>query len=350
VLDTRLIRQATAWLMVVTVLAILFLIVKPFLAPLTWAAVLAIFFFPVHGLVRRGIPRPNLASLATVCLVTLLLVLPVISLAPTLTGQTISMLSSLSAGEFLPKARLFFEESLKRSPVPIGDIQEVIDEISRKARAVLAQQSARLAGDLARSLFELVVMLLAMFYLFRDGERVVELLRDLSPWTGEHRDRIMGQVTELVQVTISSSFAVAAVQGLLGGLVFWVVGMPSPMFWGALMALMAFLPVVGPWLVWGPSAIGLFLAGQTGRGIALVILGLVVVSGADNVLRPVLIAGRSQLNGLLVFISVLGGIRALGFLGVVLGPLVVATAVGLLKGYHESLRREAESNAPSRPG
>jgi predicted PurR-regulated permease PerM len=106
------------------------------------------------------------------------------------------------------------------------------------------------------------------------------------------------------------------------------------------MTLMAFLPVVGPWLVWGPAAVGLLIADETSRGIALLLLGFLIVSGVDNVLRPALIAGRSQLNGLLVLISVLGGINAIGFLGVVLGPLLVATAAGLLKGYHESVAAE----------
>jgi predicted PurR-regulated permease PerM len=179
-----------------------------------------------------------------------------------------------------------------------------------------------------------------MFYMLRDGERIVQILRDASPWSVERHQSMIGEAAELVQVTIFSSFVTAAVQGTLGGLVFWSLGMPSPVFWGALMTLMALLPVVGPWLVWGPAAVGLLIADETSRGIALLLLGFLIVSGVDNVLRPALIAGRSQLNGLLVLISVLGGINAVGFLGVVLGPLLVATAAGLLKGYHESVAAE----------
>jgi predicted PurR-regulated permease PerM len=149
---------------------------------------------------------------------------------------------------------------------------------------------------------------------------------------------MMAEVTELISVTISSGLVVAMVQGLLGGFVFWIVGLPSPIFWGVITAFLAFLPLVGPWLVWVPAGVGLLVQGQTGRGVALLCLGLVLVSGADNVLRPVLIAGRSQLNGLLVFVGILGGIQAFGFLGVVLGPLIMATVVGMLKGYRESLR------------
>jgi predicted PurR-regulated permease PerM len=165
-------------------------------------------------------------------------------------------------------------------------------------------------------------------------------LKDISPLGGEHQDRMMAEVTELISVTISSGLMVAATQGLLGGLLFWALGIHAPVLWGVTMALLAFLPVIGPWLVWGPAGLGLILSGSTGRGVTLLVLGFVLVSGVDNVLRPILIADRSQLNGLLVFISVLGGISAFGLLGVVLGPLIVATTVGLLRGYRESIRAQ----------
>lgn len=345
--DTPLVRNVTGWLALAAVAVGVVQIVRPFLVSLAWAAVLSVFFYPLWQRVSRHVRQRNLAALATVVLVTLLLVAPVVALTPTLIGQSIAFLGSLTDGDYLLRMRAFLERFWAQSPIPLGDIQEVIDDLARRSRTAIAEQSARLAGNLLGSIFDLVVMLLAMFYLLRDGERVVELLRDVFPWSSERHDLMIRETTELVKVTISSSFVTAAVQGTLGGLLFWALGIKSPLFWGALMALMAFLPVVGPWLVWGPAAIKLLITGDTARGLALVLLGLVVVSGVDNVLRPALIAGRSQLNGLLVLISVMGGIKAMGFLGVVLGPLLVATAVGLLRGYHESVAGERSAGKPS---
>jgi len=270
----------------------------------------------------------------------MLLVAPVVWLVPAFVGEALSTIRSLPSEELLPRVRSLLDQ-LEQLPVPLPDFEQLLREASQKAGTFLAQQSARIAGNLALFVFDLVVMILAMFYLFRDGPEVVGLVRDISPLGGEHRDRMMQEVVELISVTLSSGMIVAGVQGALGGLVFLLLDMPSAVFWGVIIALLAFLPVVGPWLVWGPAAIGLIFGGSSGRGIALLVLGFLVVSGADNILRPMLIAGRSQLNGLLVFVSVLGGINAFGFLGVVMGPLVVATAVGLLRGYRESLREQS---------
>ncbi|MFB3777703.1 MAG: AI-2E family transporter [Bryobacteraceae bacterium] len=345
--DTRLVRNVTGWLALAALTFGVIQIFRPFLVPLGWAAVLSVFFHPLLRSIRRYIRRPNLAALTAVVLITLLLVVPVVALTPALIGQSIALVRSLSNGDYLAQGRAFLERYWAHSPVPLGDIQEVVDELVRRTGALVAQQSARLAGNLVRSVFDIAVMLFAMFYLLRDGERIVELLRDILPWGSRRHDLMIQQAAELVEVTISSSFVTAAVQGALGGIVFWAVGISSPLFWGAFMGLMAFLPVVGPWLVWGPAAVKLLMTGQTTRGIVLIVLGFVIVSGVDNVLRPVLIAGRSKLNGLLVLVSVIGGVSAMGFLGVVLGPVLVATAIGLLKGYHESIASERQPAQPS---
>lgn len=335
------------WCLIALVVFLLYRVVELFLAPLTWAAILTIFCFPFHRWLRQRVQRSNLAAFISVSLVTVVLVAPLSWLVPAFVSEAIAVFRAVPSDQIFGRLRDLLEIYFVQIPVPLGNFEDVVRQLSQQMGTFLAQQSAQLAGDVARFVFDLVVMLLTMFYLFRDGSQLLLFLKDISPLVADHRDRMISEVTDLISVTISSGFAVAAVQGVLGGLVFWLIGMDSPVFWGVITAFLAFLPLVGPWLIWIPAGVGLLLNGQTGRGIALLVLGFFLVSGADNVLRPIMIAGRAQLNGLLVFIGVMGGIQAFGFLGVVLGPLVIATATGLLKGYRESLR---EQETEFRPG
>jgi predicted PurR-regulated permease PerM len=333
-------QQAVAWAMAVLIAYLLYQVLKAFLAPLTWAAILTIFFFPLHHRVSLRVRRRSLAAFLSAATVTVLLIGPAAWLIPAFVSEAVSTLRAIPSGAFLLKAKGWIEPSLDTLPVHIGSFEDLVDRASQNLGGRVGELSALIAGNVFQFVFDLSVVILALFYLFRDGPDFLQFLRDISPLGGEHQDRMIDEVNELISVTISSGLAVAATQGLCGGLLFWGLGIHAPVLWGVTMALLAFLPVIGPWLVWGPAGLGLLLSGSTGRGITLLVLGFVLVSGVDNVMRPLMIADRSQLNGLLVFISILGGISAFGLLGVVLGPLIVATTVGLLRGYRESVREQ----------
>lgn len=331
-------QTAVMWTLLGLLMLLLYLIVKPFLVPLAWAVILVVFLYPLHRWLLTQIRRPSLAALASVLAVTVVLIVPASLLVPVLIGETVSFVGTLTTAELFRKASTWLDSYIHTLPLEIPSTAELIQTWGQGLIGVAATQSAKIAGNVATTLFGLVMMLLAMFYLFRDGPALVGFLEDVSPLSNERQRRILDEVTGMIRVTMTSSFVVAAVQGASGGLVYWILGLPSPLFWGALMALLSLLPVLGAWLVWGPMAIVLLFSGHTGKGIALLVLGTLLVSGVDNVLRPALIAGRAQMNGLLIFISLLGGVAAFGFLGIILGPVLVATFVGLLKGYRESVR------------
>ncbi len=344
--NRRLQQEILSWLLFGVLVYLLFRVVQPFLTALTWAAVLTIFLFPWHAKLQQRLRRPNLAALLSVLAVTLLLVGPATWLIPAFASEALAAVRSIDWLARVPEIVTQFLESLA---IPAADVESTVDAAVRNVRSFLAEQSARLAGDVASWAFDLVVMLFAMFYLFRDGSNIVRLIRDVSPMGGDHRDLMFRQVGELVGVTVSSGLAVAFCQGLASGIIFWSLGIPTPLFWGVVCGFLAFLPIIGPYLVWLPAAVGLLAAGETGRGILLLLLGAFVISGIDNVLRPILIAGRSQLNGLLVLVSLLGGAKAFGLVGLVVGPLVIATAVGLLQGYRQSLRARSRSGLVGPP-
>ena len=173
-------------------------------------------------------------------------------------------------------------------------------------------------------------MLFALFYFLRDGGGVVDAIRALLPFEPARRERIITQTYDLVVATVGSTFAVAITQGALTGLTLGLLGFHATVFWGVITAFLSLLPAVGSGLVWGPAAIYLFATGDVVRGIILVGVGVGVIGMADNVLRPLLLSGRTSMHGLLVFVSLLGGVAAFGFIGLVIGPVIMAAFETLL--------------------
>jgi predicted PurR-regulated permease PerM len=131
------------------------------------------------------------------------------------------------------------------------------------------------------------------------------------------------------------------IQGCLGAMIFWVLGLASPVLWGLMLGLSSVVPVFGTAIVWAPQGLWLMVNGETWKGITLLVFGAAIISSVDNVLRPFLITGRSQMNTLMVFIAVVGGIQAFGGVGTVLGPVLLSTASGLMRAYDEQSEIEA---------
>ena len=199
----------------------------------------------------------------------------------------------------------------------------------------VASRAGALARNTAGFVFDLVLALFATFFLLRDSSRIVDLIRRVLPMEEAMRERLIASTRALVSTSVSSSGVVAAVQGLLGGLVFAGVGIAAPVFWGVVMAFFCLLPF-GAWVIWLPAAVLLAAGGAVGRALIVAGLGVGIVSAVDNVLRPLLLSGHTAMNGLLIFVSLLGGMAAFGAIGLVLGPLVMATAMALLTTYADA--------------
>ena len=217
-----------------------------------------------------------------------------------------------------------------------------------KASSAPAASIANGAGELFKNIVvmiaDLIIMLFALFFFFSDGETIMARLRRVLPFDPSFRERRIAETAVLIRATITSGLTVAMVQGAIGGITFALLGVGAPIFWGVMMAFFALLPL-GAWIIWTPVAIWLLLTGEVGRGIALMVIGAGGISLVDNVLRPILLAGRTEMNGLLVFISLLGGLAAFGLLGLVLGPIIMATTISFVDAY--ATERRGEKRAAS---
>ena len=332
----------------IAVLAYLvFQIIFPFLTPLVWAGVLVVVFFSFHRKFERRWGKIRAAAASTAA-VTLILVVPTIFVSGAFVRQGLEMAHTmqhdLAAGRFERANRMWMSFQARFSNEAPTDLNTIARNHAEEFARYLASELGVVLQHVARLGFHLVVMILAMFYLFRDGDEVMERIRRVLPFDVEHRERMISEAHELIFASVLSSLATAAVRGLVGGTMFAIVGIHAPLFWGVVMALCSILPVVGSSIIWGPAAIWLFAQGYATRAIILIAVCAGVVAIVENVLRPWLISGRAQLSGLVIFISVLGGIMVFGILGVVLGPIIIATAASVLDIYtHPEPKRHALS-------
>jgi predicted PurR-regulated permease PerM len=317
---------------------LVYLIFEPFLVPLGWAAVFAVIFYSLNKRLEQRWGRTFSAALSTAG-VTVILVVPALLLMTLFVREGIDatrdMQASMAAGEYGGFNRAWGWISAHVAAQTTVNLPELVRQGASRLGEYLASELGAVLRNVVLFLFELVVMLFALFYFLRDGAAIMRRIRLFLPFEEAMRERMLAEARDLIFASVTTSLVIAAVQGVLCGGAFAIVGVSSALFWGVVMAFLSLLPVVGAWPVWIPAAIWLFSTGHIVR--ALILIGICGGLGStiDNILRPVLLGGRSSLNGLLVFISVLGGIAVFGVLGVVLGPIVVATAVGVLDVYSE---------------
>lgn len=331
----------------------LYLILSPFLAPLLWAILLAIVFYPLFLRLQHLLKQRKILSALTMTLfVVLLIVLPagllIISLANEVvdfyhqleemikTGRLQSYLTRM--GEFpLLKGGL---ERLKQyvdlsQADPLNFLLKNIQQIS----AFLFAQTSNLLKSVSTFFVGFFFTLLSLYYLFKDGDSLLRSLRELLPLRARESGLIIQRFKEMVSATLYGGILIAIIQGILGGLSFWVLGLSSPIFWGTVMAFLSFIPMGGTALIWGPAAILLFIQGAFLKGAILLTLGVLLIGMVDNFLRPLFVSTRTKIHPLLLFFSVLGGIQAFGMIGLVGGPLIVTLFLTLVEIYMEGIKK-----------
>jgi predicted PurR-regulated permease PerM len=319
-----------------------YLVFSPFLVPLAWAAVLVVVTYPVHVRLEQRWGR-NSAALASALGVTLILIVPTVWVLIAFTQQAVSAVQSirsgLAAGQYAWAENLWMHLQSRFPQLISPDLNNALRGYGEQTASYVAGRLGAIVKHTAEFVADLSFTILAMFYFFRDGVGMVHRLRKALPFEQEEQDRIVDDTRELVFATVISSLVAAAVHGLIGGVAFAATGIQAPIFWGVLMGFFSLIPLVGSALVWVPLSISLMLGGHLGRGIILVVVCSLVVGMVDNFIRPLLISGRAEMNTLLILIGVLGGIHVFGLLGLVVGPIVLATAATLLDFY--SPRRRA---------
>jgi predicted PurR-regulated permease PerM len=320
-----------------------FLIVEPFLVPLAWSAVLAIFFYPLHEKVLRKM-KPSAAAAMSTLAVTLLLIVPALVVLVYTAREALDATARLQSelmvhGQGPNEGLVMHVEEWVRSRLPQSwqgiDMSDPVQQAAEKIASFLGARFTGLLKNLVSFFVDLFIMIFALFFMFRDGEDIVHGAKHLLPFDEDIQTDMLEESKELIFASVAVGLLVAAIQGVLGGMSFAITGISSPIFWGALIAFFSLVPVVGSALIWGPAALWLGFTGHWGRALLVVVICGGVSTVADNIVRPMLLRNRTRLNELLLFIGVLGGLEAFGLLGLVAGPTIVAAAMGVFRVYME---------------
>jgi predicted PurR-regulated permease PerM len=342
-------RILTLTLLAITVIAfyLCYLLLQPFLPALAFALALAVVTNPVYRAIRHRVKWDDLAASLAVAAIGLLVVTPIILVGRNLLVQLVAGLQTVQAevqsghwrevvGRFgwLERAVAWIEAEVNPAAV------------AGKAGEMLGPWVPSVVVGSAWTVAGLLMTLFILFFFFRDSGPALDMLRSLIPLSRREADEVFGRITDTIHASIYGQVAVALVQGILGGCMFWILGLPAPVFWGFVMALLALVPMLGTFLVWGPAAIFLALGGQWGKAIVLVAWGAVAIGFIDNLLYPFLVRKRMRLHTLLVFFAILGGISLVGAAGVVVGPLILSVTDALIDIWR---RRTAHGRTASSP-
>ena len=322
-----------------TIVSLAFLwVIEPLWGAVFWSTVLGLLFHPLQrNMVAWLSGRHNLAAFITLLLVMVMVVLPISLLALSIAAELSSLYQAVQSGQIninliidrflqaLPQQAYVYMESVGLADQAV--LRQKISQLALKAFQFWATGALNFGQITAGFLVSFGVMLYMLFFMFRDGVRIAGMVKRAIPLDPDTKQHLLQKLTTVVRATVKGNIVVAVTQGMLGGLIFWLLGLPSALLWGTVMALLSLLPAVGSALVWVPVAIYLLLTGALLKAVVLILFGALVIGTVDNLLRPILVGKDTRMPDYLVLVSTLGGISVFGLSGFVIGPLVAALFV-----------------------
>jgi predicted PurR-regulated permease PerM len=337
---------------------LLYRILSPFLTSIIWAILLAMVFYPLFQRLQRLLKnRKFLSALIMTLLVLVIIVLPFTLLMVSLAGEVVDVYyrveemiktdqlqAYLERVKEIPMLKWIFARLGQHIDLSQTDPLPLLLKNLKQISAFIFNQTTTLLKGFSTFIAGFFFTLLSLYYLFRDGSLFFKGLKEMVPLPSKERDLLIQRFKDMIYATIYGGILIAIIQGFLGGLFFWALGLSSPIFWGTAMALLSFIPIGGTALIWAPAAIILLIGGAVLKGLLLLGLGVLVISMVDNFLRPFFISAKTNIHPLLLFFAVLGGIQAFGLIGLVAGPLIATLFLTLVEIYTQGIKPDSSTH------
>lgn len=294
-------------------------LIKSYIITIVGAVLLSYVFYPIYKKINSKIRSKKLSSLFTTILVVIIIIIPLIFAANALISESVQFFYSTSDLD------LSSIESATSDKLG-GDVEisKYITDNLNKISLGIARSTSEFLVSLPKKIINLFVMLFLMYFLFMEGKHIVDKLRRHIPLKSKQKEELAKRFSNVIYASIYGMIVTAFVQGAVGALGFWIFGVNSPILWGLVTVIVAILPFVGAALVWLPAAIFKLAAGETFNGLGLLFYGMFIISTIDNFIRPGIIGSRANIHPAVVLLGVLGGIEIFGFLGIIIGPLILS--------------------------
>jgi predicted PurR-regulated permease PerM len=311
----------------------------PFMRYIVLAGVLTYTLFPIYRYILQHTQWPGISAGFAVLLALLVMILPTVYLVSELVDQVRGAYSTFQADSLMQVGN--YLSGLTNNRV---DFELMLESTFDQIRQSIVGLAPNILGSISELMLGLFIMFFVMFYGFREGQGFIRKIKDLLPLESSLKDSLFEEMRTVTQAVLYGQVLTAVIQGGLGGLGLLVLGVPNALFWGAMMMITAFVPVLGTPLIWVPAGVGLIMDGAITRGILLLAYGVIIVMNIDNFLRPRLVSERAKVHPVLILIGVLGGLRVFGFIGMLVGPLILALLVALIKFYEQNYMRRKQQN------
>lgn len=351
----RKLEQRSFLLCLVAVTGLFLVLLQPFFAPVLWACIIAVLFHPMQLRLQRAWgDRPNLIALATLFICVVVVVIPVLAVLASFLQQGIVLYKQIDAGDIQPgqyidQVRSAFpavQTLLEQFDIDMNKLRATATDAAVATSRFLAQNALAVGQSTFGFFLKLALMLYMAYFLLRDGRRLTAALVEALP-LGDERERLLfKKFAEVTRATVKGNLLVAMVQGALGGLIFWILGLPGPLLWGVVMAILSLIPAVGAGLVWLPAAVYLYAVGEWTSATVMLAYGVTVIGLADNILRPILVGRDTKLPDWMVLLSTLGGLAMFGINGFVVGPLIAVLFIA----FWQIFTREFSGATPAGDG
>jgi len=323
------VRELLNYILVIGLFILAFMIIRPIIFSIIYGLLLAYILYPIYKFILRGTKSKNLSSLI-ICLglLTLLAVLFSVILG-TISKQLINIYLASKTIDL---------SNIINSIIPISSeiSVSITNSIENSISNLLSNYASSIGSfilNLPSLLLQLAVVFLILFYALRDGDQAFKYLKSLSPLNKENQAKFFQHFKDITKSVLLGQIVVGLLQGIVAGIGYFIFGVPNALLLTALTMIIGIVPIIGPWLVWIPIDIYLFVAGRTGAGLGLLIYGLILINSIDTIIRPMIVSRRTQINPSIILIGMIGGLYVFGLLGIIVGPLILAYVLLVLELY-----------------